>query len=144
MTKLKQLKIANTILLILLPLILFSSIQMEISSGDSFAGISFQWIVIIHVVINIIAILCTLWHLYLHFEWKNWISKIKKLKSVNAKTIIIVTCVVFISGMISLFHLLPSWQHGTIGGIHGKFGFLFILLGIYHIIQRWKWIKKNL
>ena len=43
-------------------------------------------------------------------------------------------------------HYLASYlgmQHGTVGGVHGKIGFGFIALGIYHFIKRIRFYRSK-
>jgi len=143
MEKIKKMKIANTALVVLLPLMLFSSVLMEVLKGGPFAGIPFVWIAIAHVVTGIVMAACVLWHLYLHFGVKGWLKKFGMVKSRPTKINAVIATITLISGIIAMAHFFPELQHGPVGGIHGKIGLLFIIFAIGHTAKRWKWFKSQ-
>ena len=51
---------------------------------------------------------------------------------------------ILVPGIVALLVLLfNGMQHGTVGGVHGKIGFGFVALGIYHIIRRIWFYRKG-
>lgn len=95
----------------------------------------------------VIALLMTaavIWHIWLHFNWKEWVRRFKTLKRVDTKILAIVAALVLVSGIVALLVLLfNGMQHGTVGGVHGKIGFGFIALGIYHFIKRIRFYRSK-
>lgn len=53
-------------------MMLVSGIQLEILSGRSVGWI---WC---HIVIGVIYLILVLWHLQLHFQWRNWLRLLWK------------------------------------------------------------------
>ena len=144
MEKKTQSRICNWSLLVLAILMLASGIQMEASFGADFLGISFPVYMVFHVVIALLMTAAVIWHIWLHFSWKAWKKRFATLKRVDTKILAVVAMLVFVSGIVALLVLLfNGMQHGTVGGVHGKIGFGFIAICIYHIIKRIWFYKKR-
>ena len=144
MEKKTQSKICNWSLLVLVILMLASGIQMEASFGADFLGIPFPVYMFVHVVIAIMMTAAVIWHIWLHFSWKEWVKRFSSLKRTDTKILAVVAVLVLVSGIVALIVLLfNGMQHGTVGGVHGKIGFGFVTLGIYHIIRRIRFYKSN-
>ena len=144
MEKKTQSKICNWSLLVLVILMLASGIQMEASFGADFLGIPFPVYMFVHVVIAIMMTAAVIWHIWLHFSWKEWVKRFSSLKRTDTKILAVVAVLVLVSGIVALLVLLfNGMQHNGLGGVHGKIGFGFIALGIYHIIKRIRFYKRN-
>ena len=137
MEKKTQSGICNWSLLVLATLILVSGIQMEACFGADFLGISFPVYMAFHVVVALLMTAVVIWHIWLHFNWKEWVKRFEALKRVDTKILAVVAVLVLVSGIVALLVLLFNGiQHNGVGGVHGKIGFGFVALGIYHIIRR--------
>ena len=143
MEKKTQSGICNWSLLVLATLILVSGIQMETTAGADFIGIRFPVYMVIHVIVALLMAASVIWHIWLHFKWKEWVKRFSALKRKDTKILAVVAALVFVSGFAALFVLLGNgMQHHGVGGVHGKIGFAFLALGIYHIIRRILFYKK--
>ena len=137
MEKKTQSRICNWSLLVFAILMLASGIQMEASFGADFLGISFPVYMAFHVVVALLMTAAVIWHIWLHFSWKEWVKRFNTLKRKDTKILAVVAMLVIVSGIAALLDLLfNGMHHGTVGGVHGKIGFGFVALGIYHIIRR--------
>ena len=136
MTKAKKLKICDWTLAILLPIVLASSIQLEATSSSGFFPVIF------HIIVALPFMCLVVWHIYLHFHWKKWLTKFSKLK-VPTRILWWLYVLTFISGVATLIHWLLSNEHSPLGGVHGKIGFLMIAFAIGHTIKRLKFFKKK-
>ena len=144
MEKKTQSRICNWSLLILAILMLASGIQMEASFGADFLGISVPVYLVFHIVVATLMTAAVIWHIWLHFSWKEWVKRFLALKRVDTKILAVVAVMVLVSGIVALLVLLfNGMQHGTVGGVHGKIGFGFVALGIYHIIRRIWFYRKG-
>ena len=144
MGKKVQSRICNWSLLVLAILMLASGIQMEATAGTDFLGISFPAYMVFHVVVAILMTAAVIWHIWLHFSWKDWAKRFAALMRVDTKILAIVAVLVIVSGLAALVVLLfNGMQHGTAGGVHGKIGFAFIAIGIFHIIKRIWFYKRH-
>ena len=144
MEKKTQSSICNWSLLILAILMLASGIQMEASFGADFLGLSFPVYMVFHVVVALLMTAVVIWHIWLHFNWKEWVKRFKSLKRVDTKILAVVAALVLVSGIVALLVLLfNGMQHNGVGGVHGKIGFDFVALGIYHIIRRIRFYKRH-
>ena len=72
MEKKTQSRICNWSLLVLAILMLASGIQMEASFGADFLGLSFPVYMVFHVVVALLMTAVVIWHIWLHFNWKEW------------------------------------------------------------------------
>ena len=136
MTKVKKLKICDWTLAILLPIVLASSIQLEATSSSGIFP------VILHIIVSLPFMSLIVWHIYLHFQWKKWLTKFSKLK-VPTRILWWLYILTFISGVATLIHWLIENEHSPLGGVHGKIGFLMIAFAIGHTIKRIKFFKRK-
>lgn len=137
MKKITKLKICDWSLLIVTIAILVSGIQLEATHSR---GLTSVWI---HIIIGLLfACLVTL-HLYLHFGYNNWFSKIHKQKNQITRMLWWVSLITLISGAIASAHWLTTFNHAPIGGIHGRIGFLLIIISTGHIIKRMKFFAHK-
>ena len=144
MEKKTQSRICNWSLLVLAILMLASGIQMEATAGAVFLGISFPVYMVFHVIIATLMTAAVSWHIWLHFSWKEWVKRFSALKRTDTKILAIVAALVLVSGIVALLVLLfNGMQHNGVGGLHGKIGFAFLALGLYHIIRRIMFYKKR-
>ena len=144
MEKKKQSRICNWFLLVLAILMLASGIQMEATAGADFLGISFPVYMVFHVVVAILMTAAIIWHIWLHFSWKEWVKRFSSLKRRDTKILAIVAALVPMSGILALLVLLfNGMQHHGVGGLHGKIGFAFLVVGIYHIVRRIRFFKRK-
>ena len=144
MEKKTQFRICNWSLLVLAILILVSGIQMEATAGANFLGISFPVYMVFHVVVAILMTAAIIWHIWLHFKWKEWVKRFSALKRTDTKILAVMSALALVSGIAALLVLLfNGMQHNGVGGVHGKIGFGFVALGIYHIIRRIRFYKRH-
>ena len=136
MTKAQKLKMCDWTLAILLPIVLASSIQLEATSSSGIFPVIF------HIIVAPLFMCIIVWHIYLHFQWKKWLTKISKLK-VPTRILWWLYILTFISGIATFLHWLIENEHSALGGVHGKIGFLMIAFAIGHTIKRIKFFKKK-
>ena len=136
MTKVHKLKICDWTLAILLPIVLASSIQLEATSSSGIFP------VILHIIVALPFICLIVWHIFLHFQWKKWLTKFSNLK-VPTRILWWLYILALVSGIVAFIHWLIESGHSTLGGIHGKIGFLMIALAIGHTIKRIKFFRRK-
>jgi len=142
MNKKETLRLCDIALLIVAILVLASSIQMEASKGEDFAGIPFVGYMIVHVVLAIAMFALVIYHLYLHFGWKEWIAKLRKTPKRATRILSVVTLIALLTGVAAFIVLMVNMRHTSLGGVHGKFGFLMIVIALGHTIKRIRFLKK--
>jgi len=135
MKKSTKLKICDRGLLPVLVLMLASSVQLE----EWWLGMGFIWT---HLALGIVFFALITWHIQLHFNWQKWIDKFRKLKSSVTRWLAIFAALTLLTAIIATIHMFFTWHHSPIGGIHGKLGFIFLFLAIWHIIKRFKFHKR--
>lgn len=137
MIKAKKLKICDWLLLVATVVMLVSSIQLE--ATGSRAAI---W-VCLHIIIGCLFFASIIWHLYLHFGWKSWLRKFRKQKSFITRWLAVFGLLTLISAIVASAHWIGSWTHSSLGGVHGKIGFIFIAIAIGHTVKRIKFFKSK-
>lgn len=137
MKKILKLKICDWCLLFLSIAILISGIQLEATGSSGLISVC------VHILIGVLFACLVMYHLYLHFGYSNWFSKIQKQKSLLTRILWWVALITFITGMTASVHWFATFTHAPIGGIHGKLGFLMILLSAVHVIGRIKFFKRK-
>lgn len=136
MKKITKLKICDWSLLVLTVLMLASSVQCE----GWWLGIPFVWA---HIALGIAFFLLIGWHLQLHFQWKNWFKRLKQQKSHVTKWLAAFGALTFLTALAATIHMFITWHHSAVGGWHGKFGFIFIILAIGHAVKRIKFYQRK-
>ena len=134
MKKVQKLKICDWILAVLLPIVLASSIWLEATSSTGIVP------VILHIAVALPFMCLIIWHIVLHFQWKKWLTKFSKLK-VPTRILWWLYVLTFLSGIVTMVHWVIVKDHGPLGGIHGKIGFLMIVFAIGHMIKRFRFFK---
>lgn len=137
MKKITKLKTCNWSLLALIVAILISGIQLEATHS---VGMTSVWI---HIVIGVLFMGIATCHVYLHFGKSNWFLKFRKQKSQVTRILWWVALVTLVSGVAAMIHWVTTFTHAPIGGVHGKLGFLMIILSIGHIAKRIKFFRSK-
>ena len=135
MKKITKLKICNGSLLALTIAILVSGIQLEVIHSSGIVSVG------IHILIGILFIAFVAYHLFLHFGTSNWFERIHKQKSQVTRILWWVALVTLVTGAVAAIHWVTTFTQAPIGGVHGKLGFLMIILLIGHIARRIKFFK---
>lgn len=136
MIKAQKLKICDWTLAILLPIVLISSVQLEVTSSGGIVPVIF------HIIVALPFMCIIVWHIFLHFQWKKWLIKFSKLKALT-RILWWLYILTFVSGVITFIHWLIENEHSPLGGVHGKIGFLMIAFTIVHTIKRFEFFKKK-
>lgn len=137
MTISTKVKLCDRLLLVTATLMLASSIQLEVTGSRI---ILWVWL---HIVIGYCFFANIIWHLYLHFRWKSWIQKLSKQKSPVTRWLAIFALLTIISAIVAFFHWVGPYTHSSLGGLHGKIGFVFLLLAIVHTVKRIKFFHSK-
>ena len=130
MKKSLKLRLCAWILVAITLVTLASSIQLEIISGAIPA-----W-VIFHILVGAVFFALIGWHLQLHYQWRNWLRLLWRQKSANTKWLIAIGLLTLLTAIIATVGWIASPEHSKIGAVHGKFGFLFIALALWHTVRR--------
>lgn len=135
MKKIRKLLFCNYTLLLLAAFMLATGIQLETASNtDS----SLVWF---HTAAGTIMAALIVYHIYLHFQWKAWPAKLRKQKSHITRILAVLFLLVALTGLISTVRFLLHPVHTHLGAIHGKIGFVFLLVCAIHTVLRRKLLK---
>ncbi len=148
MTKIEKLKICDWTLVVVLIFEIASSFIMEFKHGRDLLGIPSRSWTAIHIALSLGMFALMVWHLYLHYGFSGWWSKICKLKIALSKWLFAISAFVLTSGLIvSVYWLMHYRSHvkKMVEIAHGKIGFLLLALCVWHIIRHFNWFcsKKN-
>jgi len=137
MNKIKKLKICDWSLISVTTLMLLSSILLEATGSCCH---TFVWI---HMLIGLFFMSECAWHIYLHYGLNNWLVKFHKNKSIVTKLLWWLCILTLLSGLIAMVHWITTGVHSPFGGVHGKIGFVMLILAIGHILKRVKFFKPK-
>lgn len=129
MTKKSKLRLCDWSLLFLTIAIFASGIQLEINPAGATIWV---WA---HIVIGILFFCGIFWHIGLHKSGKKRVESKNKNRRNRHAVMGVFFLLTLLSGIIATCHWIGTYFHSTIGGIHGKFGFLFIITVIFHIAK---------
>lgn len=139
MTKKNQFKVCNRCLLALTVIVLASGILLECLHGSPLPGIECSVFTLIHIVLCVCYMVLVLWHILLHWrKLGEWWNKIVRHHSIGFKLTALFFLLTFLTGLVCV----PMWiscGHTGLGGWHGKFGFIAILLLLPHIKRHRYW-----
>lgn len=136
MKKKLRLKVCDTALALCLIITLVSAIQLE-ATGSS--GTGAVWF---HIMVSIVFMALVVWHLYLHFKWKEWARKLLRQKSPVTRWMTVFGLITVISAAVATAHWLTVPLHSPAGAVHGKFGFVFLILAAGHTIKRFRFFTR--
>ncbi|MCM1093943.1 MAG: hypothetical protein NC421_08310 [Lachnospiraceae bacterium] len=128
MKRITKLRLCDWSLLAITVAILASGAQLETRMAMTRIWV---WI---HIYLGIIFITCILWHISLHH--RHGPKKERRTKHTHGRKnrfLGITFLLTFLSGIIATCHWAGTYSHSSIGGVHGKVGFLFIIAIILHI-----------
>lgn len=137
MTKAEKLRLCDTLLAVSSVAILLSAIQLEATGGSTALWV---WL---HAAIGALFFANVGWHLYLHFGWNSWVQRLRKQKSPATRLLAVLALLTFISTFVALFHYIGTRIHSVPGAVHGKIGFLFLLIAIGHTVKRIRFFKRK-
>lgn len=138
MNRITKLKICDWSLLIITAATLASGIQLESMGAEA----PQSWVGVHIAVCTLFMGLCA-WHIQLHFNRSNWFARFSKVKSPVTRALWWVGLLTLLTGIIAAIRWIASPGHSPIGGIHGKIGFLMILIAMGHIVKRIKFFKNR-
>ena len=121
-----KLKVCDVWLSRILILILASGIQLEVTSGK------YAWSVWLHIVLGIILTVLSCYHIYLHYRTGNWFVRFAKNKNVITRILWWIFLLTAVTGIMATFLWIGHNGHTSIGGVHGKIGFLMVIFGVIH------------
>lgn len=137
MKKIQKLKVCNWSLIVLAVAIMLSGLQLEVTDSNGFMSV---WI---HIIIGVLFMVMVFYHLFLHYGFSNWFSRILKQKSHVTRILWWISLLSLITGVVACVHWLGTFFHSHIGGAHGKLGFVMIILSIGHIVKRISFFKNK-
>ena len=137
MKKSLKLKICDWSLLALTVAILASGIQVEATGGTP------VWTVWLHIAIGAVFMVLSGWHIRLHFGKSNWFTRFHRQKNRVTRILWWVTLATLASAIVATTHWLGTFTHGHTGAVHGKLGFLMIILSVCHIVARIRFFRPG-
>ena len=137
MKKLTKLKICNRSLLLATFAVLISGIELEAIKSSSSLSV---WI---HIILGLLFMGFVCIHIYLHFGKSNWFARFSKLRSQATRILWWLTLITLITGIATTVRWIVTNSHSPLGGIHGKFGFLLLILSIFHIVKRFNFFRPG-
>lgn len=126
----EKLKICNRLLGLTLILMLASGIQLEATAG------SYAWSVWVHIVLGTLLTILSICHIYYHYRFCNWFARFAKNRNTATRVLWWVFLLTVISGFAATIQWIVENSHSHIGAVHGKIGFLMVIIAIIHAAAR--------
>ena len=112
---------------IVLIVMLASGIQLEVTSGRYARSV---WA---HITLGIVLTALSVWHIYLHYRWSDWFARFRKNRHQSTR-ILWLFLLTAVTGVVATVVWLIDGSHSHIGAIHGKIGFLMVIVGVIHAV----------
>ena len=126
MNTVEKLKINDKSLGFTLILMLASGMQLEATAG------SYAWSVWVHIVFGTLLTILSICHIYYHYRFSNWFARFAKNRNTTTRVLWWMFLLTVISGLAATIQWLVENGHSPIGGVHGKIGFLMVIVAIIH------------
>lgn len=128
MTPAERLKACDKTMRIVLIVMLASGIQLEATSGQYARSV---WA---HITLGIVLTALSVWHIYLHYRRSDWFARFRKNRHQSTRILWWVFLLTAVTGIIATAVWLAAHEHSHIGAIHGKIGFLMVIVGVIHAV----------
>lgn len=129
-----RLKLCNRTLGFVLILMLASGIQLEATSGI------YAWSVWVHIILGILLTILSYYHIYLHYRRSNWFARFAKNRNSVTRILWWVFLLTAVTGVVATAIWLDGNKHSHLGAVHGKIGFLMVIVALIHAVRN---IKKK-
>lgn len=136
MRKKTQFNLCDRALLAMAVIMLVSGIQLEIISGASTLWI---WI---HIAAGALFFALTGFHIHLHYPRGEWLGQLWKNKSGNIRWMTAIGFLTLLSGLITTGMWLHTPVHTGPGALHGKLGFLLLIVAGAHILRHRNFYRR--
>lgn len=137
--KKNQLKVCNHLLLLLMLLALATGLSLEFLHGQPLGIIPHVTVVWTHIAGAFLLVLLILRHVCLNWGGvRGWWQRLCKHRSAYMRWLALVFLALALTGLFAV----PQWLlhgHSPLGGWHGKVGYAFALLILWHLWQHWRW-----
>lgn len=98
----------------------------------------------VHLISAFLWLFAMMLHVYQHWGWyKNTFLKLNFKKKKLSVAITVLAAGLSLTGIFLFLNILPHETRHAIGEFHDKFGEILVILLIFHIVQRFKWIIKT-
>lgn len=129
-------------MVVLLILSAATSIILEITGGEDLRTVRNSALVVAHIAVTLILFVMSYNHVRLHFgPISRWPSFFKKGKRQN-RWLLWLAIITLVTGIGAIF-TYSFHGHSPLGAVHGKIGFLALILMLLHVIHRRKWFFKS-
>lgn len=132
----EKLMICNRLFGLTLILMLASGIQLEATAGR------YAWLVWVHIALGIILSVLSICHIYLHYRFSNWFVRFAKNRNKVTRVLWWVFLLTAVSGIAATMQWLVENGHSPIGGVHGKIGFVMVIVAIIHAAKHIRQRKR--
>lgn len=136
MNTVEKLKINDKSLGFTLILMLASGMQLEATAG------SYAWSVWVHIVFGTLLTVLSIRHIYLHYRSSNWFARFAKNRNKVTRVLWWVFLLTAMSGIAATVQWIVENGHSPIGGVHGKIGFLMVIIAIIHAAKHIRQRKR--
>lgn len=116
---------------------LASGVQLEMLSGES------RWWIWIHVVAGCVFFGLIIWHVFLHYRWNDWEARLCRQGSANTRWLAAVGVLTLFTGLWTTAVWIADPVHGKLGAVHGKLGFLMLVLAGWHAARRARFYRSR-
>lgn len=124
-----RLKLCSRSLGCVLVIMLISGIQLEATSGQ------YAWSVWLHIVLGILLTILSAYHIFLHYRKSNWFARFAKNRNTVTRVLWWAFLLTAVSGLAATIIWLDGNRHSHLGAIHGKIGFLMVLIATIHVVR---------
>ncbi len=139
--KKSQLNVINISLIVLLVLTTASSLVLECTGGKDLPTLRNSALVILHIAVTLALMILSYLHIKAHFGQTNqWRERFRRTKRSN-KWLLLIMAITLFTGIAAIFTYFVC-GHTPFGAIHGKIGYIALLIMFRHLLRRREWLKN--
>lgn len=139
--KKSRLNVINLSLIVLLAVTTASSVILECTGGKDLPALHSCALVLLHIAVTLALMILSYLHIKAHFgQTSQWRERFRKTKRQN-KWLLWITAITLLTGIAAIFTYF-AFGHTPFGAIHGKIGFIALLIMLLHLLHRRKWLKN--
>ncbi len=139
--KKSQLNVINLSLIVLLAITTASSVILECAGGKDLPALRSGGLVLLHIAVTLALMILSYLHIKAHFgRAGQWRERFRKTKKQN-RWLLWITAITLLTGIAAIFTYFV-YGHTPFGAIHGKIGFVALLIMLLHLLHRRRWLKN--
>ena len=89
----------------------------------------------VHIALGLVLTALAFYHIFLHYRKANWFARFAKNRNTSTRILWWVFLLTAVSGLAATVAWVGDNLHSPLGAVHGKIGFLMVIVAIVHVAR---------